>query len=369
MPTGRPYGKGADVKEPTPEAVRDSTQGTGMTVQGQKVESYTVKEGDTLWDISSRQFNNPWYWPKLWSFNPQISNPNWVYPGEEIKFYPAGEDMPLEVEGQDLADVSKGDVIGIGLESPPEEQNLVQVAGKISKLDQVSATHRLDVFISPKELEAGGDLFSSFAQKRMLTMFDQGYIKFKKDTNVKIGDRLMVFDQPEKIYMPGTKDVAGYEVRVAGMMKVIRSDEKNIYTAEVVEQYRPIFRGYSILPWSSTLVVQITEKPVETSINGVILRTGLDDRVLIGEQNVVYINRGRDDGLVDGNLLHIVTKGDGLPSRFYFADYGKKDKELPLEEIGTVILVDVRDKVSTGYVVDCIREIMPGDKFESKIKK
>ena len=43
-------------------------------------EEYTVVQGDTLWDISEANLKSPWYWPKVWSLNPQISNPHMIIP-------------------------------------------------------------------------------------------------------------------------------------------------------------------------------------------------------------------------------------------------------------------------------------------------
>jgi len=48
---------------------------------------YTVKKGDTLWDLSDRFFDSSWLWPDLWSENRQISNPHWIYPGERIRIF------------------------------------------------------------------------------------------------------------------------------------------------------------------------------------------------------------------------------------------------------------------------------------------
>ncbi|MDD5223138.1 MAG: LysM domain-containing protein [bacterium] len=45
---------------------------------------YVVKGGDTLWEISSRFLDGPWYWPQLWALNPYITNPHLIYPGEPI---------------------------------------------------------------------------------------------------------------------------------------------------------------------------------------------------------------------------------------------------------------------------------------------
>ena len=53
-------------------------------------ELHVVRSGDTLWDICFYYFNNPWQWPKVWSYNPQITNPHWIYPGDLVRLLPRG---------------------------------------------------------------------------------------------------------------------------------------------------------------------------------------------------------------------------------------------------------------------------------------
>ncbi|HYO70640.1 MAG TPA: LysM peptidoglycan-binding domain-containing protein, partial [Archangium sp.] len=61
-------------------------------------EVHTVERGDTLWDLSQKYLGSPWYWPKVWSYNPEIANPHWIYPGNTVRFFPAGEEVPSRVE-------------------------------------------------------------------------------------------------------------------------------------------------------------------------------------------------------------------------------------------------------------------------------
>ena len=64
-------------------------------------ETHSVTRGDTLWDLSQRYLGSPWYWPKVWSYNPEIANPHWIYPGNQVRFFPAGEEVPSRVVTKD----------------------------------------------------------------------------------------------------------------------------------------------------------------------------------------------------------------------------------------------------------------------------
>ena len=49
-------------------------------------DTYTVKRGDTLWDISSIFLTSPWRWPELWGMNKeQIANPHLIFPGQTLR--------------------------------------------------------------------------------------------------------------------------------------------------------------------------------------------------------------------------------------------------------------------------------------------
>ena len=346
---------------------KDPTQGTGLSVEGggKVADDYNVKEGDTLWDISSRYLNNPWYWPKLWSYNPHISNPHWIYPGETVRFYPGGEEMPYQVDGRETPAVSKGDLSGVGLEVPDDVEG-VQVSGKISKLDGMTAYVRRDSFVSSREVERAGELFASFDEKIMLSVYDRAYFRFKEINNVRIGDRYMVYEAPSPIYYPDSKKIAGYRVEIAGGFQIVKIDG-DVATGQAFVAFSPIYRGFHALPWADDNYRKIRPKPSIAAIDGIILHTAVDERRLTGEHQLVFVDKGRDDGIVEGNIFFVTRRGDSLPSPSgYFSEYAKF-KGLPWEDVGAIIIVDARDKVSTGLVAQSIRELVIGDRVETRL--
>src|SRR5690606_22122340 len=75
-------------------------RGEGVRISGHArslliPETYTVRSGDTLWDVTGRFYGNPWEWPRVWSYNPEITNPHWIYPLDQLRLLAPGTERAV----------------------------------------------------------------------------------------------------------------------------------------------------------------------------------------------------------------------------------------------------------------------------------
>jgi hypothetical protein len=344
-------------------------------------DTYTIRPGDTLWDLSGRFLNNPWYWPKVWSYNPEITNPHWIEPGNVLKFYPSAEEAPARVEPatpgvastqsqpedstvevpRELEDFSKADM---KVPQPLEDQEEVNVAGphKIGYVAPRTAVARRETFVTPREVEESGTLVAAFEEKLLLSALDRAYARFKGSVPAKVGETYLIYRTDRAIHHPVTGNLLGYQTKILGAGKVVAVDAKAA-TVVIGQTTEPVERGDLLGPWTDKLVRPVAPRPNSRSLQGYIVGAQVDIVTQIGEQHVVFVNKGKADGVEEGNVFSVVRSGD-LAGREVRAI--ADDRSLPDETIGALMVVDVKDTVSTALVTRSLRELMVGDRVEMR---
>lgn len=74
---------------------------------GDELQTYTVKKGDTLWDISAAKLSDPTQWPAIHKLNQdQIKNPDLIYPDQVIKL-PLLKEKPAPAQPAEPAQPAK----------------------------------------------------------------------------------------------------------------------------------------------------------------------------------------------------------------------------------------------------------------------
>ena len=62
-----------------------AAQTAPVRLQPDAPNAYVVRPGDTLWDIAGRFLHEPWRWPEVWQGNPEISDPDRIFPGDRLE--------------------------------------------------------------------------------------------------------------------------------------------------------------------------------------------------------------------------------------------------------------------------------------------
>ncbi len=342
----------------------------------QPPDTYTVQRGDTLWDLSGRFLNNPWYWPKVWSYNPEITNPHWIYPGNVIRFYPSAEEAPARVEPvgpvaeeapsapRELEAVTKGRL------GPPEqlgEEDAVAVVGpyKVGQAPSRPAPIRRDTFMTRQQLEESGRIVGAFEEKLLLSYLDRIYARFKEPGAVRVGQTYAIYRTEGPVLHPETREAVGYKTLVLGQAKVTRLDVKAV-SLTITASYDTIERGDYLGPWSDKLVKRVQLRRNQASVDGTIVAVTPSVLTNIGESNVVYLDKGQADGVEEGNTFKVLRAGDRSVEPPDRPAYGS---QFPVEEVGTLVVFDVKERNASAFVARSLFELYVGDRVQMRPAK
>jgi hypothetical protein len=127
-------------------------------------------KGDTLWDVSGRFLGSTYEWPRLWSYNPEITNPHWIYPGHLLRLREgAVGGTPAEV-----AATASG------------ERNLLR---KGSHMGEKRGTVVIgeQVYLDEQALREAARIVGAPEDHMMFSPSDEVYIQFKKSEQISEG--------------------------------------------------------------------------------------------------------------------------------------------------------------------------------------
>jgi hypothetical protein len=350
--------------------------------------NYTIKNGDTLWDLSQQFLNNPWYWPKIWADNPAVENPHWIYPGNRLKISQKGEgsvsvvkpgekqsddeeddsNRPTEEEplttNKDPGSFSAGRIDQVGKFAKDSE--LVSMGGSTPVgLSLVPKTERVHVssVITDRELSEAGTITHSIEQKSMLSSYDKVYCKINDLADVKIGTTYTIFRTGDKIMHPVTGVVFGYQTRLIGTLDII-GKTANEAIGQIGSIEDGVLRG-DHLALNASLDKTVTVSPNESDVTGVILVNEVPALTVNAEDHVVFIDKGASDGVRDGNTFTVVQVGDGL-ERLRLPGHRVDMGKGPPEPVATLVVFNVGEHSSAAMVVKSLREVFAGDRVEMR---
>jgi hypothetical protein len=314
-------------------AVAPSTAGT-----------HVVRRGDTLWGLSATYFRNPWYWPKLWALNPSITNPHWIYPGDVIKLQAGGPEENVAPQA----------------EQPKSEAQLPKPIG-LAQPGQTGLFLRQNGFVEPGELEKAATIVGSKEEKIMLATLDDAYAQFTNKQPLEVGQKYSIYKPIRTVKHPQTGKRLGEIVEIFGEAVVKSVTDGKIARMTITDSTDTIERGYKVGVLKRTFK-RVPHKNAEHDLAGVVVAT-LRPVELVGSNMLVFIDRGEKDGVELGNNFQVVRRGDGYQPLLWQGE-PIDDKRFPREVIGDIEVVELRDRLATGWVTHSAKEARIGDRVE-----
>lgn len=338
----------------------------GMSPKGDR-EVHVVQEGDTLWDISEHYYGDPWSWPELWSFNPEITNPHWIYPYDQVRLSPsrlAADQMVAKATGTGGGEGGATPGMISGTEAAPS------VIVPIADRKPGSVFLRDEGYLDEEAMGTIGQVIGGNEEQMMLSTSDQVYVKFKKDHDVRAGQQYAVF---RDIYdWERDPEEKGKLVRIHGTV-VIRSydREKRVARGVITESLDPIERGYYVAVLERRFDYVEPKRNTGNVIAHVI--ASVRPRALLSYDNVVFLDVGQGKGIEPGNRFFVVRRGDDwmrnletdpeeLGNLTPVPEYD--ETALPKEVIAELRVIKVRKNTTIALVTRSDTDIFLGDTAE-----
>lgn len=327
-------------------------------------EFHLVRQGDTLWGISQNYFQNPWEWPRLWSLNPQIENPHWIYPGDQLR-------MATKTAS------AAGD--GGGASAPRG-----RLLGNQSTVPKGTVFLRDQGYIGDPERDVWGEVVGGFEEKLMLTDEDTVYLQMNDGVELRLGQRLTVFREVRNPEVPeGARKPDGELVKVYGTVRVDGWDrETRIARGKLIESLDVVERGSKVGPVGRRFDV-VPPKPAKKEVEARIL-SSLYPNVFYGNNQVLFIDKGKDDGLEPGNRLKAIRRGDAWRQTLAYSSTNAQtrvpldspepspeegtplrgdEETFPDEIVAELLVLRVEEYSATCLVIEASRPLEPGERL------
>lgn len=328
--------------------------------------SYTVKKGDTLWDISSYFLKDPFLWPELWSANPEIENPHLIYPGETLYLvYKDGRPMltrtpPFAGTTDRRQPRIRAEPRGRAIPAIPLELIRAFLNGPrvVDEETLKRAPYVLD-FVDEHIVGGAGDAFYAKHPQRQ-------------------ADELYRVVNLGKVYQdPDTKKDIGQEVVPVAVARIERENEEDLTTMLPLQSSREVRKGDRLLPVEQDPPpATFYPHPPSTEIQARIVSI-FDGLVQTGRYQIVTLNRGSKDGLEIGHVLDIYNKSRTTPDPFAKPGFRRdgvgprapccqpRESSIPLvlpqERAGYVMVFKAYPTISYALVMEARRPVRMAD--------
>jgi hypothetical protein len=331
---------------------------------------HLVRHGDTLWDLSDGYYGNPWQWPRIWAMNPQVTNPHWIYPGDQLRMLPGDGSSIYDRLGQG----GPGTGAGAGGAGGPGLVNRRQ------RLSRDTVILRDQGYIGDANSDTWGQVAGSPEEQMLLTEGNHVFLLLKPEKVARPGEELTVFRGVRPAdNVEGARKPAGEVVKVLGTVKIDSVDPKShVARGIITESLDIVERGANVGPVRRKFPVVPPLKSDKAIVAHVL--NSFYPHVYTAQNQVVFLDRGSKDGLKAGNRLVVLRRGDtwrnsidakmsrvrlqmdsGEIVHFEDTPLIGKNEDFPEEAVAELRILTTEAETSLAFIVQSRRELSPGD--------
>ncbi|HSQ51617.1 MAG TPA: OmpA family protein [Nitrospiraceae bacterium] len=175
------------------------------------------------------------------------------------------------------------------------------------------------------------------------------YLRLKNPGDVAIGDLFTIYRRPSKVFHPTSGLYMGYLVNRLAVVQVTQLD-KDLTTVQVARAYGAVSPGDPVMKFVPPAEEEaVAGQPSTGDVEGRIVefQSNMGTMNLVAQRNVVYLDRGREDGIRPGDRMEVVRTGGNLPKR----------------TVGELRILSMEDKTATALITRSTARILKGDRF------
>lgn len=333
-------------------------ENVGPELKPSAPKNYVVRHGDTLWGIANMFLRDPWSWPEIWYVNPQIQNPHRIYPGDELK-------LALGSNGRMALKLVRA-MTTAGPEGPEARLRPLLRSAPLDTPIETIPYSIIAAFLSHPTVLSADQIRSAAYVVALAANHDiagAGHELFIKKASGESGTRYSVLHVDQELVNPDNGHRLGYLAIYTGTAEVTRPGR--ISRAVLTESARETLQGDILIPEDHASVADFVPHVPERAISGSIIAV-VDNVQLAGQNQVVAINRGSDDGLERGHVLTVdeeaVTVADpcaNIENSSICAVH--PPVTLPTDTSGTLLVFRVFPHMSYALILNDTAPMQVGD--------
>ena len=208
----------------------------------------------------------------------------------------------------------------------------------------------LNTFVTTNVVQDLGSIEHIKKEGVFIHRFDVIYVKFDESAKIKPGDRFSVYSMGGEVSHP-ISDREGFQYTISAQVKTIR--QKDHLWECIVTEVTGLVQRKDRLTVYTPKINRIIKTFNKRTIEAAIIRAYHDTANGLSYGDVVYLDRGRADGVEMGNVFELYS----------FVDRGtdRKITPNPTYKIGELTVISLTDNFATALITNSSVEIALGN--------